>query len=409
MIEEIITQEANKKEKKQDSRFKVYYRESIGFLFWTYFFIKILVFDIDVFIINEYVPFLKWIISYKFFILIAVIALYWIVFGNKELAKTISVILFYPFILIFWRIPFIFFKRKSWIGVFASIGITTSIFKNFKTNFIIFTTVSIALLFIIISSSTLLLHLSSFILLCYLTFHFFRKFKFSFKPSHIFSMQSDAIINFWRKHNDKFGLANELKDVDYKEMDSSTLQKWSTSLQTIIIFNRICYFFTSKLRDYQKSRFNVAIYLLSLILTVCITAIVFSFINLAIYKSDPYSFNSIPRGNFLFFVYYSFNTLFTNSINDFYPISDIARFISSLEIFFGFLIIVILFFLFTTILRDKHNEEIDSAIVALKKQGQELESYISTEYKMDIDAAIKTVEEIKGGMIKIIYFFSKYI
>jgi hypothetical protein len=148
---------------------------------------------------------------------------------------------------------------------------------------------------------------------------------------------------------------------------------------------------------------------LSLILTVCITVIVFSFINLAIYKADPYSFNSIPRGNFLFFVYYSFNTLFTNSINDFYPISDIARFISSLEIFFGFLIIVILFFLFTTILRDKHNEEIDSAIVALKKQGQELESYISTEYKMDIDAAIKTVEEIKGGMIKIIYFFSKYI
>lgn len=112
MIEEIITQEANKKEKKKDSRFKVYFRESIGFLFWTYLLIKILVFDIDVFIINEYVPFLKWMISYKFFILIAVITIYWLVFGNKELAKTISVILFYPFILIIWRIPVIFFKRK---------------------------------------------------------------------------------------------------------------------------------------------------------------------------------------------------------------------------------------------------------------------------------------------------------
>lgn len=409
MSEEIIIQEADKKEKKKDSKFKVYFRESIGFLFWAYLFIKILVFDIDVFIINEYVPFLKWIIDYKFFILIAVIAIYWLVVGNKEFAKTISVILFYPLILIFWRIPVIFFKRKSWIGVFASIGITTSIFKNIKINFIVFTAVSISLLFIIISSSAFLLYLSSFILLCYLTFHFFRKIKFSFKPSHIFSMQSDAFINFWRKHNDKFGLANELKDVDYKEMDSSALQKWSTSLQTVIIFNRICYFFTSKLRDYQKSRFNVAIYLFSLIITVCITIIIFSFVNLAIYKADIYSFNSIPRGNFLFFVYYSFNTLFTNSINDFYPISDIARFISSLEIFFAFLILVILFFLFTTILRDKHNEEIDTAIVALKKQGQELESYISTEYKMDIDSAIKTVEEVKGGMIKIIYFFSKYI
>lgn len=409
MSEEIINPEATKKEKKKDSTFKIYFRESLGFLFWTYLFIKIFVFDIDILVVSKLLPSLKWILDYKFFAIIGVIAIYWVIAGNKEILKTISVIIFYPFIIVFWRIPVIFFKKKSWIGVFASIGITTSIFRNIKINFLLFTAVSISLLLIYISLSTFLLYLSSIILLFYLIFHFFRKIKYSFKPSHIFSMQSDTIINFWKKHQDKFGLSNELKNVEYKSMDSNVLQKWSNSLQMVVIFNRICYFLTSKLRDYQKSRFNVGIYLLSLILTVIITIIVFGFVNFAINKVDSQSFSSIPRGNLLFFVYYSFNTLFTNSINDFYPVSDIARFISSLEILFAFLILVILFFLFTTILRDKHNEEIDTAILALKKQGQELESYLTTEYKMDIDSAIKTIEEIKGGMIKIIYFFTKYI
>lgn len=409
MSEEIIIQESNKSGNKKDSRCKVYFRELLGLFFWVYLFIKIFVFDLDVFIVNNYIPTLKWIIDYKFFILIAAVAIYWIVIGNKEFAKTIAVILFYPFIFIFWRTPVILFKSKSWIGVFSSIGIITTIFRNIKSNFILFTIVSIAILLIVISSSPYLLYISSFILLCYLIVHFFRKIKYSFKPSHIFSMQSDTIINFWRKHNDKFGLANELKDIDYKEMDSNALQKWSTSLQMVIIFNRGCYFFTSKLRDYQKSKYNVAIYLLSLILTVFITIVVFSFINLSLYKANAQSFSSAPSGGFLFFVYYSFNTLFTNSINDFYPISDVARLVSSLEILFAFLILVILFFLFTTILRDKHNEEIDTAITALKRQGEELESYISNEYKMNINSAIETIEELKGGMIKIIYFFSKYI
>jgi hypothetical protein len=407
MNEEIATQEI--KAKTKDSPFKVYLRESLGFLFWAYILIKIFVLDIDLFIVNKYVPYLHWIIDYKFFILISGISICWLIIGKKEFAKVISVIVSYPLILVFWRIPVIFYKRKSWIGVFALIGITTSIFKNIKVNFLLFTIVSLSILLILVSSSPILLYLSIIILLAYLVFHFFRKFKFSFKPSNTFSVQSDTIINFWRKHQDKFGLFNELKDVEYKNMDSTARQKWSTNLQTIIIYNQVCYFLSSKLRNYQKSRFNIAIYLLSIIITFFITVFSFGFINLAVYKIEPQSFNTMLVDRFLFFVNYSFNTLLTYSINDFYPISDLARIINSLELFFGFLIIVILFFLFTTILRDKHNEEIDTAIMALKKQGEEFESYITKEFKMDIESAIKTVEELKGGMIKIIYFFSRYI
>lgn len=48
MNEKIATQEI--KAKTKDSPFKVYLRESLGFLFWAYILIKIFVLDIDLFI-----------------------------------------------------------------------------------------------------------------------------------------------------------------------------------------------------------------------------------------------------------------------------------------------------------------------------------------------------------------------
>lgn len=385
------------------------FREIIGGLFWIFLFIKIFIYDIDLFIVGQINPNWLFLFSYKFFILIGVICLIWVIISTNHFTKLISVIIFFPFIFIFWRIPKLFWKSKSWIGVFASFGILFSFFNSAKIYFTTFVLVSLSTLLIFVTENTILLIVAMSILFAYLFYHYAKKLKYAFKPSHIFTVQSEAINKMWDNVKNKFKVAEEIRDTELENMTPSQQEGFCNNLQFVIIINRILYFITSKLKRFQRSNLNVIYYFASVFYTIIITVLVFALHNMALFKIDQSSFNTNPKGNFLFFVYYSFNTLFTNSINDFYPVSDYARFLSSFETLFAFILLAIIFFLLTTIVRDKHNEEITSAITSIKKKGEELEIVISEDYKMDLTEAIEFVESIQGKLIKIIYYFTENI
>lgn len=394
---------------KKDAPSLVIFREILGCIFWLFLFIKIFIYDIDLLIVGEINPNLLFLLDYKFFILIGLICFIWLLVGTNHIIKLISVIIFFPFIFIFWRIPKLFWKSKSWIGVFASFGILFSFFSSAKINFTTFALVALSTLLIFITENNILLITSMAILFAYLFNHYAKKFRYAFKPSHIFTVQSEAINKIWDSVKNKFKVAEEIRDTGLENMTPAQQESFCNNLQFVIIINRILYFITSKLKRFQKSNLNVIYYFASVFYTIIITVLAFALQNIALFKIDNLSFNTSPKGNFLFFVYYSFNTLFTNSINDFYPISNYARFLSSFETLFAFILLAIIFFLLTTIVRDRHNEEITTAITTMKQKGEELELVISEDYKMDLKEAIKFVESIKGNLIKIIYYFSENI
>lgn len=395
--------------KPKESKWVVGLREILGGLLWLYLIIKILVYDIDVFILNTINPSWTAILNYKFFIIIGLILVLWIILGNKKFSKLIATLLFFPLIFLFWRIPKMFWKSKSWVGVFASIGIVFTFISSIKINFIIFALLCFSILVISISNSQFLLISAMGSLFLYLFYHFSKKFKYAFKPSHIFTIQADAVNKHWDKIRDNFKIAEEIKESEFDNMNANQKEKWCANLQNALILNRLFFFITSKLRKFQKSRLNIIYYLVSMFFTIILTVVIFSLLNFALYKLDPQAFNSEPKGNFFFFIYYSFNTLFTSSVNDFYPISDFARFLNSFEILFSFVLLAIVFFLFTTIIRDKHNDEINSVINDISKKGHELEGLINVEYKMDVYQAIELLDKIKGNLIQIIYYLTKNI
>ncbi len=404
---ESVQKDVGKSQK--ESSILVISRELIAGFIWLFLFVKLFIYDIDVFLLSQINPSWVVILDYRFFILLGVISVTWLIIGNKHFFKLISVIAFFPFILVLWRIPKLFWKSKSWIGVFASLGIIITIFKSIKINFILFSFVAIAIFIISTTTIDFLLVFSMVVLTLYLFYHYAKKFKYAFAPSHIFSIQSNAIDKFWDRIKNDLKVAEEIKNEEFENMSNSQKEKFTSSLQILIVINKVIYFISSKLKRFQKSRLNVVYYFSSLIYTLFITIIIFAFQNFALYKIDYTAFNSPPKGNFFFFIYYSFNTLFTNSINDFYPTSDFARFLNSFETLFAFILLGILFFLLTTIVRDRHNDEINSAISQFKDKGEELEVVITEEYKMDVSQAIEFVESIQGNLIKIIYYFTENI
>ncbi len=210
----------------------------------------------------------------------------------------------------------------------------------------------------------------------------------------------------WQKVQDPIKQSEEqqTRKEELTEEEKEKRDK-SNSLQWLLILNKACHFLISKLCYIQKSGITFLYYSASLLYSVFLVILIFSFQNLALFKIDPVNFSSQPKGGFIFFFYYSFNTLFNRNIADFYPYSSFARLFSMGEVLFGFLILVILFYLLFTIVREKHKKEIQTSIIELEKQGSKLEKLINKEFHLSIDQAIDEVEKVKGSMLKVIYYF----
>lgn len=401
--------EKNKEKKNKGKLLLRISMEGLAIVFWLYSIIKLFVYDIDIFLINSLLPSASWIIKNKFFIILGLIALIWLFTKNRTILKWFLYIIFYPFILLFWEIPKLFIARKSWIGAFALIGITLSFFKSIKFNVISAALFLIPIFLISAFSQQSILWISIVLLLIFICTMYFRSFYFAFRPSLLFQIQAQVISKFWENQKKSLQPDDEIKNVPIEKMHPYQLQKWSNNLQLAIIYNRTCYFLMAKLRNFQRSRINVLYYVFTFLLLVALTITVFSLTNYALYKINVSNFKVSFIPNLFYFFYYSVNTLFTNGITDFYPVTVASRFLNTLEVIFAFLLLVILFFLVTTIQGSRHTEEVDAVVNALRMQGKTLEGFIESEYQISIAQAIKELERIKAGLIKVIYFLSSNI
>jgi quinol-cytochrome oxidoreductase complex cytochrome b subunit len=183
-------------------------------------------------------------------------------------------------------------------------------------------------------------------------------------------------------------------------------------LQTAIILNRGCRFFSRKLEDYRKSRFTSFFYIVSFIALTVMSIIVFTFIYLALYKiqQNNFSFTSVAPSWFIFF-YYSANTIFGQNINELIAAGTASRCMVLLERAFAFLLIIVLVSLVYSINSQRETEEINDAIKQIRGQGDEMESIIYRQYGFSITEAIAwLVSSNLASMIasKIIRYLSQF-
>ncbi|MCL4874232.1 hypothetical protein KJ039_09140 [bacterium] len=390
---------------------KRFLKEIIAISFWIYVFVKLFVFDLDVFLVNRFAPEYIWLTNLKFFIILAVLAIIWLVSKNKNIFFWSMYIIFYPAILFFWKFPFFIFKQKSWSFAFASINALISFFISIKYNFIIIATFIISLAIIFYFSNVIIIWCAIFALSMLLFVIYVHRLLLIFKPAAIFQLYS-KIFSAMREHaQSSFVLDENMKAQPIEKLDQKQLEKWTANLQTAVLFNRICLFVAKKLKNYQNSGLNIISYVLTLLLLVIFTTISFTFINYGLYKINNNFFDiSISNTPSLFiFFYYSFNNLLFNSIQEIQPIVPITQTVFMLESFFALFLIVIFVSLLLTVKSKRHSDELDKTIGKINEEGNSLEKLIAAEYNLDIESAIRELDRLKAGLVAFIYKLSKNI
>lgn len=386
-------------------------KELTAVLFWLYLIFNVFIFDVDAYLLTKFGSKYIWIINYKFFVIIGIIAIIWIVSKNKDIIFTSLYILFYPFIFLIY-VFYLIYKLGSWNFAIALINSILFYFKSIKYSFITLSIFLVSSVLIFSTNNKILLWGSIIGISIILVISFIRKFINIFKPSLIYQVYSYVVSKSLNYGKNNLFIDKEIKSkgITFLEMSEPQLQKYTQNLQTAVVANKICYFLASKLKNYQKSKIGIISGILSVLFLFLITVFSFGLISFAFEKIYPGFYQIISMNNSFFtFFYFSFNMMLNNHISGVIELSNYARSISMIEQTFSLLIISMFLSLFVAIKNERETNEIDEVIKKIKEQGDEMGNFIEAEYNLTIEEAINMLTNVKSAMLKIIMYLTKNI
>ena len=159
--------------------------EIIAVLCWLYALTKLFVFDIDIYLLNLIAPGWAWLLDFK------------LTHsrldrnrdaGDKESDFGVAVlyIAFYPFVLLFWKVPRFVWKQQSWLLAFAIVNAAISFFYSFRRDFIAGTLFLICAILIVTASNSYVLMVAAAVMLAIIAFAYYTAFRKALKPSAVF-------------------------------------------------------------------------------------------------------------------------------------------------------------------------------------------------------------------------------
>jgi hypothetical protein len=383
-------------------------RTLLAILVWLYLFIKVFVFDLDVYIINTFFPNLDWLINYKFFLYIGLLGVAAALFKRWQVVMFIAYVVFYPLILIVWQIPYIIFKRGSWMAAFAIINGLINFFARFTYNAVLSAAFFLSALAIAISQNSYLLMCSAVVMASFVAALYIRRIISLFQPDtayRVYTKVFSYVQGHVRTHNT---LGADIVSLPLAQMNEKQLEKRKTNLEIVTIANRTCLFVASKMRAYQASRISVVADIGGIIVMIILVIVAFAFINAAIFKVDAEQFAFVTPPSAFTFIYYSFNAFVLGSINELMPVMVFAQAANMLEKFLALCMGLIVVSIVVSHKGQRQSEELTAAIRSVESEGEKLESFVRSEYHFEtMDDAVAELERLKGSLVKIILWLSQ--
>ena len=386
------------------------FRESLAILFWVYLVVKVFVYDLDIYIVNNLLPNYKWLLNYKFFIIIGLFAVFIVFMDRRKAFIWCFYIIFYPAIILFWKVPYLVYKHISWILVIEVINFAIGFFKSFRFNFATHTIFLIALTAIYIFSDLRIMWIFILTILCLLLIIYIYRFFLVFKTPNIFQVYRKIFYGLTEHGISIYSLGDDIKSLPIENYNEQQLKKWSSNLVGLLLFNRLSLYMSKKLRDYQNSKISYIYSILTTLYLISLTVISFTFINYGLFKISNEYFKITEKPTLFIYLYYSFNNLFFNSIPEIVPINFFSRTALMIEYGFALMLIGIFLSILISVQNQKHSDELEKVIEDIEKQGKLLECFIQDEYHFrNYDDAISGLARFDEGSASIIIKLSKHI
>lgn len=376
-------------------------RETASILFWAFLIIKLVIFDIDNFLIHSIFPQYDWLITYKFVFILLTLAIFWLLLGTKRALLIALYVVGYPLIVFSWKIP------KTLLGsttnvIFTAAGAVILTLKSAKKWFISSVFFLTACAVILINLGKVLTVVATLLLFVLLIRHYFERLVSAFKPETLLSGINKFLKNQWTVMREEI-LFKEIRDSSkYPPGSEEYLKKRFETIKSLLVLNQAVQFVAEKLKGFHESRILTVYSILKLVYTFVATVIIFGFAYFSLNRISPGSFSVGGDASLFLFLYYSFNTFLTMGVADINALTPLARVLTTCELLFSILLGVILVFIFTTIIREKYEDELKELIRGLEMESTKLCSLFVDEFNISLEDIEIEVKEKEPNLLKLL-------
>lgn len=339
-------------------------REISAMILWAFIVVKVIVFDIDVYVFEKYLPSLRWTLNYRFFALLVLISVVLIGIRKKPFRWFFVYLVSYPLILLCWRIPKLFFR--NWALTIAFAPALYDLLRSFRSRFAVMTGAALSAICIVLSSTFYLLIPSMVLLGVYLIMHLYRSLRKAYRSS-IFEGLGDLVKKL------RVALEGGHHGLWKKEKYDPGTKEYEQQCLTFYLLNSGVEIVGEKLLKVAKSRKPDLYLMIFWLATVLLTSLIYALEYWSLYKIDALSFTANHTLSFWSFWGFSFGKLTPSSISAIAPVSVAATVLSYSELFCALIILVILVFSVLTAAREKYREDIADFVSEVGSLGRHLQ------------------------------------
>ncbi|PYT01565.1 MAG: hypothetical protein DMF63_01595 [Acidobacteria bacterium] len=377
----------------------------VSILFWSYLIAHVFIFDVDAALTSWKIPIVDLGVRYKGLILAGFIAVIFALARNIWSLSIAAYIALYPLIVICWKFPRMLWKAKSPLITLTFLNVVLSFFRSIRYN----VASGAALVFFsgvaLISDSLYFVIGAVLSLILLLIMIYANRLRIVLRPSVLYVLHSRAITFISNTFQKLYKPANELQPFAWNNVPEAKKSEILVNLQLLMIANRGAFFLSEKLRQFHQSNVRVIFYLFNLLILIFTTVYIFAVANYGIWRVSPDSFQ-VSDSRFFTFVYYSFASVFGRGINEIVPTADFTRLLVMLQIVFSFFVLAIILTLVFSLQNKRDEEGIETAIQTIRKEGEAVDTFINSEYRMTSDEVLKELERTKAAFVRVIYYLA---
>ncbi|MCB8977054.1 MAG: hypothetical protein H6657_06455 [Ardenticatenaceae bacterium] len=233
-------------------------------------------------------------------------------------------------------------------------------------------------------------------LLLFLVAIYIRAIRGSFRSSlDTFSPQS--LDKLWSFLSKSFTPNDELRGIDVEMLNESQKNTRIANLQFSVLYNRLCYFLADKLITLRQGQVLAAIAGIKILWLFAATLVVFSLLNLGIYKIEPTQFTVIGSIRWFDFLWYTFQASFINNVSEIAPIGIVARSLFMANgITSGLILFIIVAFFVTSVQTTRNSDQIYTLASKIQAQGKEVEIFVVDVFGLTLTAAIEELIHVRA-------------
>ena len=357
----------------------------LGIILWAFVITKLFITDIDRLILGSLAPSSLWVLDLRWLFGLAILALVMMLFKVRTLAFAVPYVVFFPAVILLWKIPKFLIMRRSAVLASAFIAVATSIATRARLFIIALTIGCLSGAAILSNDATLTVIGIAGMLIALVWWIGITVFDLLHSDAFI---RAQAKVVSWIFGNhllEEFVTPEQPDAVALKSWTAEDAKKFRDTAGNAILVRRGLLFWASAVSEIRRAPtvllLNACI-LLSLFLQM---VVVFAFVNYGLYSIDPsqFSFTRAPDG--LVFANYSMSAIVFGEIAALTPVFGWAVgmkiFISVLGSLGVLTIIGSSIFAFRLAKADQESNE---AITTLQNKAEALQNLSEEQFQMSL-------------------------